>query len=86
MNKARSANVPVFFVQHNDEEFKSGTPQWEFHSSIAPNEGEVVIQKCTLIIAGILTVTPYIITSFALAFMLKQFIYDYKAIKLPFQR
>lgn len=47
INKARAANFPVFFVQHNDEEFKSGTPQWEFHSSIAPNEGEVVIQKCT---------------------------------------
>ncbi|SEN21756.1 cysteine hydrolase family protein [Lihuaxuella thermophila] len=47
INQARSANVPVFFVQHNDEEFKFGTPPWEIHSSIAPNAGEVVIQKHT---------------------------------------
>ena len=47
INKARTANVPVFFVQHNDEEFENGTPPWEIHSSIAPNEGEVVIQKHT---------------------------------------
>ncbi|KOP78782.1 cysteine hydrolase family protein [Cytobacillus solani] len=47
INKARTANVPVFFVQHNDEEFKRGTPEWEIHSSISPNEGEAVIQKHT---------------------------------------
>lgn len=46
IDKARTANVPVFFVQHNDEEFISGTPPWEIHSSVAPNEG-VVIQKHT---------------------------------------
>ncbi len=47
IHKARTANVPVIFVQHNDEEFITGTPSWEIHSSISPNEGELVIQKQT---------------------------------------
>ncbi|TCP25595.1 nicotinamidase-related amidase [Scopulibacillus darangshiensis] len=47
IHKARTAGVPVFFVQHNDEEFVTGTPAWEIHPSIAPNEEEVVIQKET---------------------------------------
>ncbi|MBO0992067.1 cysteine hydrolase family protein [Bacillus sp. SD088] len=47
INKARTTNVPVFFVQHNDEEFISGTHEWEIHSSIIPKEGEIVIQKHT---------------------------------------
>ncbi len=47
IDKARTANVPVFFVQHNDEEFITGTPSWEIHSLISPNEGELVIQKHT---------------------------------------
>ncbi|GIN70931.1 isochorismatase [Bacillus sp. J14TS2] len=47
INKARTTNVPVLFVQHNDEEFISGTPEWEIHSSISPKEGEIVIQKHT---------------------------------------
>ncbi|MBS4176514.1 cysteine hydrolase family protein [Lederbergia citrea] len=47
INNARTANVPVFYVQHNDEEFENGTTSWEIHSSITPNDGEVVIQKHT---------------------------------------
>lgn len=47
INKARTANAAVFFVQHNDEEFVTGTPSWEIHSSISPIEGELVIQKNT---------------------------------------
>nr|WP_163103336.1 cysteine hydrolase family protein [Peribacillus alkalitolerans] len=47
IRKARTANIPVFYVQHNDEEYLKGTPSWEIHYSIAPNEGEVVIQKST---------------------------------------
>lgn len=47
IDKARTANISVFFVQHNDEEFITGTPLWEIHSAVAPNEGEVVIQKHT---------------------------------------
>ncbi|MBS4199460.1 cysteine hydrolase [Bacillus sp. FJAT-49732] len=44
---ARTSNVPVLFVQHNDEEFVTGTHPWEIHSSIAPQIGEVVVQKNT---------------------------------------
>ncbi|WP_047980503.1 cysteine hydrolase family protein [Ornithinibacillus contaminans] len=47
IRKARAANVPIFYVQHNDEEFIAGTTPWEIHSSIAPNEGEVIVQKRT---------------------------------------
>lgn len=47
ISKARTVNIPVFYVQHNDEEFVTGTPSWEIHYSIAPNEGEIVIQKST---------------------------------------
>lgn len=47
IDQARAAGIPVFFVQHNDEEFITGTPPWEIHSAIAPNEGEVIIQKHT---------------------------------------
>ncbi|WP_232735651.1 cysteine hydrolase family protein [Alteribacter populi] len=47
ISKARTAKIPVFYVQHNDEEYVTGTPSWEIHSSITPNEGEVIIQKST---------------------------------------
>ncbi|KKI91005.1 isochorismatase [Bacillus sp. SA1-12] len=47
IRKARTANIPVFYVQHNDEEFVTGSPPWEIHYSIAPNEGEIIIQKST---------------------------------------
>ncbi|WP_026679259.1 cysteine hydrolase family protein [Fictibacillus gelatini] len=47
IQRARAANIPVFFVQHNDEEFKTGTPAWEIHPAIAPIKGDVVIQKRT---------------------------------------
>jgi nicotinamidase-related amidase len=45
ISKARIANIAVFYVQHNDEEFVTGTTSWKIHYSIAPNETEVVIQK-----------------------------------------
>ncbi|WP_082881417.1 isochorismatase family protein [Lederbergia galactosidilytica] len=47
MNKTHPDNMPVFFIQHNDEEFISGTPLWEIHSLIVPHEGDIVIQKHT---------------------------------------
>jgi nicotinamidase-related amidase len=47
ISKARTSNIPVIYVQHNDEEFITGTHPWEIHHSIAPNKGEVVIQKST---------------------------------------
>lgn len=47
IDKARSANVPVVFVQHHDEELITGTTPWQIHPSILPNENELVIQKNT---------------------------------------
>lgn len=49
-SKARSCGVPVIYVQHNEgagEQLETGTPDWEIHPSIAPHEGEDVIQKFT---------------------------------------
>ncbi|MDH5162287.1 cysteine hydrolase family protein [Heyndrickxia oleronia] len=43
--QARSSSIPIFYVQHNDEEFITGTPSWEIHPSIAPKKGEIIIQK-----------------------------------------
>lgn len=47
IQKARSADVPVVFVQHNDEGLVKGTHYWEIHPSVSPEEGDAVIQKWT---------------------------------------
>ncbi|SDW77989.1 cysteine hydrolase family protein [Paenibacillus sp. CF384] len=46
--KARAADVPVIYVQHNEgegEELETGSPAWEINAAIAPREGELRIQK-----------------------------------------
>ncbi len=43
--KARAAGVPVIYVQHNDPYLKVGTPEWQIHPAIAPQEGEPVVHK-----------------------------------------
>jgi nicotinamidase-related amidase len=47
IDKARQANVPVVYVQHNDSEFVKGGPAWPIHPSIAPQADEIVVQKRT---------------------------------------
>jgi len=50
LDKARGCSVPVIYVQHNEgpgEQLETGTSDWEIHPSIAPFEGEAVIQKFT---------------------------------------
>jgi nicotinamidase-related amidase len=45
---ARDAGSPVVFVQHCDEAntpFEEGTPHWELHEQLVPNEGETVMRK-----------------------------------------
>ena len=43
---ARSANVPVIFVQHSEEEgLVLNTPDWEIHPKILPLPGEIRIHK-----------------------------------------
>ncbi|GAA0344005.1 cysteine hydrolase family protein [Bacillus carboniphilus] len=50
ISKARSTHTPIFYVQHNEgegEPLETGTIGWEIHPEIAPEEGDVVIQKTT---------------------------------------
>jgi nicotinamidase-related amidase len=45
---ARAAGVPVVYVQHCGPEGaidEPGTPGWEIHPTVAPIEGDAVIQK-----------------------------------------
>ncbi len=49
IGQARSAGVPVIYVQHNDRDSRSplftGSPTWTIHPDIQPAEGELVVQK-----------------------------------------
>jgi nicotinamidase-related amidase len=47
IDKARQANVPVVYIQHNNSQFVKGGPAWPIHPSIAPLAGELVVQKRT---------------------------------------
>lgn len=47
IEKARSANVPVVYVQHNDGGLVKGTDFWEIHPAISPKDSDSVIQKWT---------------------------------------
>jgi len=46
--RARSAQIPIVYVQNNGgsgDPDEYDTPGWKFHPSIAPVEGDVVVQK-----------------------------------------
>jgi nicotinamidase-related amidase len=48
IKKARHANVPIFYVQHNDPKGKrleNGTENWKIHSEITPKSEDIIIQK-----------------------------------------
>ncbi len=48
LEKARTAGMPVIFVQHTvpgDEEFEKGSPAWQIHPGIKPLETEDVVEK-----------------------------------------
>lgn len=50
ITRARSAKVLIVYIQNNgndDDPDAYGSPGWEIHPSIAPIEGELVIQKHT---------------------------------------
>jgi nicotinamidase-related amidase len=58
ISKARGEGVPVFYVQNKGSKGdpdETGTPGWEIHPTIAPKEGDVVIEKATPVIAGLQT-------------------------------
>lgn len=47
-NKARSAGIPVVYIQHTeDEEYTRGLPTWQISSRIAPREEDIVVEKPT---------------------------------------
>ncbi|WP_379152119.1 cysteine hydrolase family protein [Paenibacillus sp. sgz5001063] len=48
LHKARSAGVPVVFIQHTeDQEYTKGTPTWEISRHVTPREGEIIVEKPT---------------------------------------
>jgi nicotinamidase-related amidase len=50
IDRARNEGVPIFFVQHKGckgDPDEIGTPGWEIHPTIVPEEGDVVIAKAT---------------------------------------
>ncbi|MFQ6126852.1 MAG: cysteine hydrolase family protein [Candidatus Heimdallarchaeota archaeon] len=50
INKARSAHIPIVFVQNmggTGDPDEYGTPGWAIHPSLAPIEGDIVVQKQT---------------------------------------
>lgn len=53
IDKARAAEVPVVYIQHDSgpygpgERLNHGTPGWEIHPAIAPRAGDVVVEKNT---------------------------------------
>ncbi|KKX52522.1 cysteine hydrolase family protein [Brevibacillus borstelensis] len=48
LEKARHANIPALFVQHNEPEgspLATGTPGWQIHPTLCPHPDEPIIQK-----------------------------------------
>ena len=48
IKKARNANVPLFYIQHNEfkgKRLETGTENWKIHPAITPNSGDIIIQK-----------------------------------------
>jgi len=45
VDKARSQNVPVIWVQHSDEELVYGSPDWQLPPELSPREEDVRIYK-----------------------------------------
>ncbi len=49
IDKARTALVPIFFIQHNEEDgpLKLGTEDWKIHPALEPHEMDGRIHKTT---------------------------------------
>lgn len=45
VDRARSAKVPVIWIQHGDDELIEGSPGWEWVPELVPAEAETVIGK-----------------------------------------
>lgn len=48
LSRARAARIPVIYIQHNgqgNDTLRPDLPGWAIHPDIAPQPGEIVIQK-----------------------------------------
>lgn len=45
IEKARSQDVPVIWVQHSDDELVYGSPEWQWVPELSPTKNEVQIDK-----------------------------------------
>ena len=45
VDRARSAHVPVVWVQHSDDELVQGSEPWEYVSELTVDDGEPVVHK-----------------------------------------
>ncbi len=45
VSKARSASVPVIWIQHSDQDIVEGSPGWQIVSELTPKPGEQSIGK-----------------------------------------
>lgn len=45
VDRARGADVPVVWVQHNSDEFETGSDAWQYVPELSIAEGEPVVQK-----------------------------------------
>lgn len=46
--QARAAHTPVIYIQHDEPEgyeLAVGTPSWQIHPAIAPQDGEAIVHK-----------------------------------------
>lgn len=48
LGKARRNGVPVVYIQHTgDQEYTKGTPTWQISARIAPQMGDLIVEKPT---------------------------------------
>jgi nicotinamidase-related amidase len=45
IDRARSRDVPVVYVQHESDHLVPGTEPWRIHARIAPRDGEPIVAK-----------------------------------------
>ncbi len=45
VDRARAADVPVVWVQHNSDELVAGQPAWRYADGLVPTAEEAVVQK-----------------------------------------
>ncbi|OZI54184.1 isochorismatase family protein [Bordetella genomosp. 5] len=45
IERARSAQVPVIWVQHTDDDLKAGSDAWQIVAELSPKAGEAIVEK-----------------------------------------